>query len=81
MTTAQADSTALAVVVVGLLLTAVLLVLARRLTPAAPQLPEPDRAPVGLGRLVPVGAQVEAEVRRGLVALEVWVAAQRRATP
>jgi hypothetical protein len=50
----------------------------RALAPARPLLPEEDRAPAGLGRLVPAGAQLEAEVRSGLVALELWLAASRR---
>lgn len=43
-----------------------------------PELPVADRPPVGLGRLVPVGTQVEQETRRGLLALELWLAARRR---
>lgn len=43
-----------------------------------PCLPEPDRPPAGLGRLVPVGAQVEAECREAAVRLEQWLAALSR---
>ncbi len=81
LTTAQADSRSLAVLVVGVLLAVALAVVVERWRPAPPRLPEPDRPPSGLGRLVPVGAQVDQEVRRGLTALESWLAAQRRATP
>ena len=44
-----------------------------------PLLPAEDRPPAGLGRLVPVGVQVEDECRRGLVALERWLLAHRQA--
>ena len=44
---------------------------------ARPLLPAADRPPSGLGRLIPVGAQVEDECRRGLAGagwgLVVWV--------
>lgn len=43
-----------------------------------PSLPDDDRPPAGLGRLVPVGAQVEQEFHRGVVALELWLASRRR---
>ena len=33
----------------------------------------------GLGRLVPVGAQVEEECRRGVAALENWLLSHRQA--
>lgn len=49
------------------------LVVARR-----PSLPDDDRPPAGLSRLVPVGGQVDQESRRGLVALELWLVAHRR---
>ena len=81
LTTTQADSLALAVLVVGVLVALAVAVAVERLRPGRPPLPEADRAPSGLGRLVPVGSQVDQEVRRGLVALESWLAAQRRATP
>ena len=81
MTSTQADSLALAVLVLGVLAALAVALLVERLRPTPPSLPEADRPPSGLGRLVPVGAQVDQEVRRGLVALESWLAAQRRATP
>ena len=45
---------------------------------ARPLLPADDRPPAGLGRLIPVGAQVEDECRRGLVALEHWLLVHRQ---
>jgi hypothetical protein len=42
-----------------------------------PALPDDDRPPAGLGRLVPVGAQVDQEFRRGVVSLELWLASRR----
>jgi len=44
-----------------------------------PWLPEDDRPPAGLGRLIPVGAQIEEECRRGVVALEHWLLSHRQA--
>jgi hypothetical protein len=46
---------------------------------ARPYLPADDRPPAGLGRLVPVGAQVENECRRGMAALESWRLSVRQA--
>ena len=43
-----------------------------------PLLPEDDRPPAGLGRLVPVGRQVDDECRRGIDALEHWLWTVRR---
>ena len=43
-----------------------------------PELPLDDRPPAGLSRLVPVGAQVDQESHRGVVALELWLVARRR---
>jgi hypothetical protein len=43
-----------------------------------PQLPDDDRPPAGLGRLVPVGHQVDLESRRGVTALEMWLVSRRR---
>jgi hypothetical protein len=72
--------------VVGILvaaigLAAVLMGLQRGLHLRSPRplLPEDDRPPAGLGRLVPVGAQVEEEYRRGVVALEHWLLSHRQA--
>ena len=45
---------------------------------ARPWLPEADRPPAGLGRLVPVGRQLELEARRGVRALELWLAGRAR---
>ena len=45
---------------------------------ARPWLPEADRPPAGLGRLVPVGRQLEQEARRGVHALELWLAGRAR---
>ena len=78
MSSTQSDSVLLAVLVAGVLLALGVAWLVERFRPPAPVLPEPDLAPAGLGRLVPVGAQVDAEVRLGLVALEAWLVAQRR---
>lgn len=54
--------------------------LARELQPARPRLPDADQPPAGLGRLVPVGRQVDTEARRGTYALDLWLRA-RRARP
>ena len=79
-TSVQADAVLLAVVVVvALTLTGVVAVV-RALLPARPQLPEADRPPAGLSRLVPVGGQVDLECRRGAAVLEEWLAARRRGT-
>lgn len=43
-----------------------------------PVLPADDRPPAGLGRLVPVGVEVDRESRQGITALELWLAAHRR---
>jgi hypothetical protein len=50
---------------------------ARMLQPARPTLPDDDCPPPGLGRLVPVGSQVDRECRNGLAALELWLATHR----
>lgn len=46
-----------------------------------PALPDDDRPPAGLGRLVPVGEQVDLESGRGVAALERWLATRRRTAP
>lgn len=51
---------------------------ARALQPLRPSLPDADCPPPGLGRLVPVGRQVDQECRRGLAQLELWLAGVRR---
>ena len=76
--TAQVD-VALMLVVLGMFALVVLAVqLSRAAQPARPTLPEEDCPPPGLGRLVPVGRQVDHEFRRGLVMLELWLASHRR---
>lgn len=50
----------------------------RALHPGLPDLPEDDRAPAGLGRLVPVGDRLEQEVRAGRAALELWLSTALR---
>ena len=45
-----------------------------------PLLPPDDRPPTGLGRLVPVGSQVDEECRRGFAALERWLLSNRSHT-
>ena len=65
-----------AVVAGALLIALQRLVLARQ---SRPLLPDEDRPPAGLGRLVPVGAQVDEEYRRGVVALEDWLLSRRPA--
>lgn len=50
----------------------------RALVSSRPPLPSDDWPPAGLGRLVPVGAQIEQECRRGVVTMELWLTARRR---
>jgi hypothetical protein len=52
--------------------------LARELTPARPHLPAEDCPPTSASRLVPVGRQLELEARRGVRALELWLAGRAR---
>ena len=52
--------------------------LARELTPARPPLPAADCPPRSASRLVPVGRQLELEARRGVHALELWLAGRAR---
>ena len=52
--------------------------LARELGPVRPPLPAEDCPPASASRLVPVGAQLEHEVRCGLAALEEWLLDARR---
>ena len=76
-TTAQVD-VALMLVVLGVAALVLLSVhVARSLQPVRPSLPEDDCPPPGLGRLVPVGRQVDQECRSGLAALELWLATRR----
>jgi hypothetical protein len=76
----QADVIAAAGIVVVAIVVATLLIALRRVLDdrsARPFLPVEDRPPAGLGRLVPMGAQVEDEYRRGVVALEHWLLSRR----
>jgi hypothetical protein len=45
-----------------------------------PPLPPEDRPPAGLGRLIPVGSQVDEECRQGFAALERWLLSRRSHT-
>jgi hypothetical protein len=83
-TSIQANVTAMVGIIVAAIVIATLLIALRRLhdeRQARPLLPIDDRPPAGLGRLVPVGAQVEDECRRGLAALESWLLSRRHAGP
>lgn len=51
--------------------------LERALQPVRPPLPAADLPPAGLGRLVPVGPQIDAEAWRGLGALDLWLRSAR----
>jgi hypothetical protein len=78
---ASADVLLMVAVVVTTAVLAALLVGLRRLLEARwalPALPDEDQPPAGLGRLVPVGRQVDDEYRRGLAALESWLLQNRR---
>jgi hypothetical protein len=81
-TSIQANVTAMVGIIVAAIVIATLLIALRRLLDerqARPLLPIDDRPPAGLGRLVPVGAQVEDECRRGMAALESWLLSRRQA--
>lgn len=52
--------------------------LARELGPVRPCLPADDCPPATASRLVPVGAQLDHDVRRGVHALEQWLLHVRR---
>ena len=76
----QANVVAMAGIIVAAIVIATLLIALRRLLEersARPLLPVEDRPPAGLGRLIPVGAQVEDECRRGMAALESWLLSRR----
>jgi hypothetical protein len=78
----QADVVTMLVIVAAAVVVATLLIALRRTLDARqarPLLPVEDRPPAGLGRLVPVGAQVDDESRRGLAALENWLLSRRQA--
>jgi hypothetical protein len=81
-TSGQANVGAMAAIMVAAIVVAALLITLRRALDARqarPRLPAADRPPAGLGRLVPVGAQVEDECRRGTAALEHWLLSHRQA--
>ncbi|MDX6197764.1 MAG: hypothetical protein QOJ79_915 [Actinomycetota bacterium] len=83
-TAVQANVTAMLTIVVAAIVVGTLLIALRRVLDerqARPLLPLDDRPPVGLGRLVPVGSQVEDECRRGMAALESWLLSRRHAGP
>jgi hypothetical protein len=71
------------IVLAGVVLATLLLAVRRsqELRQSLPHLPEDDRPPAGLGRLVPIGAQVDEEYRRGVAALERWMSLRHRAGP
>jgi hypothetical protein len=76
----QANLLATAAIIAVAIVIATLLIALRRLLDersARPLLPVEDRPPAGLGRLIPVGAQVEDECRRGVAALETWLLSRR----
>ena len=77
-TSVTGDAVLLAVVVGAMAALWLAVHLVRAFLPPRPELPGPDQPPAGLSRLVPVGAQVEQEVHRGTVALEMWLSALRR---
>jgi hypothetical protein len=52
--------------------------LARELAPVRPPLPADDCPPSSASRLVPVGRQLELDARRGVHALELWLAGRAR---
>jgi hypothetical protein len=79
-TSVQANVAAVVGIVLAAFVMAALLIALRRLLDerqARPLLPVEDRPPAGLGRLIPVGAQVEDECRRGMAALESWLLSRR----
>lgn len=76
-TTAQVDVVLMLVVFGVAALLALSVHVGRELQPGRPSLPDDDCPPPGLGRLVPVGGQVDQECRKGLAALELWLATHR----
>lgn len=75
MGTSTALDALLLVVVIGVAVAGLLAVwLARELAPVRPRLPAADCPPVSASRLVPTGRQLEHEARRGVQALEQWLA-------
>jgi hypothetical protein len=76
-TSTEVDVVLLLVVLGVAALLGLVALVARQLAPARPLLPADDRPPPGLGRLVPVGRQVDQECRRGFAALELWMSGHR----
>ena len=77
VTTAELDVVLLLVVLGVAALLALAVHVGHLLQPSRPPLPEDDCPPPGLGRLIPVGRQVDQECRNGLDALELWLATRR----
>lgn len=77
MTSTVVDAVLLVLALGVAALVVLALSLSRELLPGRPSLPLEDRPPAGLSRLVPVGRQVDAEVRAGLHALDLWLRASR----
>ena len=78
MATSTGVDAMLLLVAMGLLAVPLLgIELDRALQPVRPRLPAADLPPAGLGRLVPVGPQVDAEARRGLRSLDLWLRSAR----
>jgi hypothetical protein len=77
VTTAAVDVARMLVVLGVAALVCLTVHVARELQPRRPQLPDDDCPPPGLGRLVPVGRQLDVECRSGLDALELWLATRR----
>ena len=76
-TTTELD-VVLMLVVLGLAaLVALAVHVERALQPVRPSLHDADRPPAGLGRLVPVGRQVDQECRSGIAQLEMWLITHR----
>jgi regulator of protease activity HflC (stomatin/prohibitin superfamily) len=80
----QGDVLTMAMIVIAGVVLATLLLAVRRAQEARlsrPQLPAADQPPAGLGRLVPIGVQVDDEYHRGVDALERWMSLHHRAGP
>jgi hypothetical protein len=80
-TTTEIDVTLMLLVLGIAALVALAVHVARSVQPVRPSLPEEDCPPPGLGRLVPVGRQVDQECRRGVLALELWLISSRQVRP
>jgi hypothetical protein len=80
----QSDVLLMVLIILAAVVLATLLLAVRRsqeLRHSRPHLPEDDRPPAGLGRLVPFGTQVDEEYRHGVAALERWMTLHHRAGP